>query len=78
MERRIVSFLSNLFLWSSTIWFTITFMVAYLNETKSVVIEINKYNEAGFELICIIFLWLMLIIYTFCKVENERRQRTGA
>ncbi len=55
--------------------FTITFVVAYLNPAKTVIVDINSMDEANLEMLIIIFTWILLVYsvhYIYSFVNRNR------
>jgi energy-coupling factor transporter transmembrane protein EcfT len=75
LRLKFISFSIGLgFLLGTVIVMIMTFMIAYFNPSKSVLVTINTYNEANFEfwmiMVCVPFT-IYFVINTYKNFRNE-------
>lgn len=56
--------------------FTITFITAYLNPQKKVIVDINSIGEAKLELLLIIVTWVLMVYSLYYIYSNVNRNRS--
>ena len=72
--RNLIIFYAWVFMLASTIINFITFIIAYYNPTKTVLVNINTYKEANFELF-LYFLGIISVIYMVYNKKSQRKHR---
>ncbi len=70
--NEIIFWLANSYMLSSFIMMSITFIFAYLNASKSILISIDYYSEAFLELIFIIILGNIIIILYLINMAQRK------